>query len=155
MNHRAILLCLLVGTIALPVFSASDTPRQAGSGQQREEEVTRFLGNVEGHCHKMLDIQIAVNKETRRLSKAADSKQAAIRLSSRVKEATGDATKVIDLIEADGSAVAFAEVFRELREDLKRVQKRLEAGDVGKATQAIQQDIVETLREMIEALTRG
>ena len=59
---------------------------------------------------------------------------------------------VIDMLEVKGAAFAFPEVCRQVREDMKQVQSRLNVGDVGTATQAIQQDIVESLRDILDSL---
>ena len=59
------------------------------------------------------------------------------------------------MLEAEGSAVAFPEVFQQVREDMKHVQRRLEVTDVGAVTQAIEKDIIDTLKEMIEALKKA
>src|SRR5205823_273569 len=66
-----------------------------------------------------------------------------------------EATKAIDMLQSEGSAVAFPEVFQQVREDMKHVQKRLEGVDTGKVTQAIEEDIISTLKEMIEALKKA
>ena len=59
------------------------------------------------------------------------------------------------MLEAEGSAVAFPEVFQQVRSDMIVVQKRLGNTDVFKVTQAIERDIIETLKEMIEALKKA
>ena len=58
------------------------------------------------------------------------------------------------MLEAEGSAVAFPEVFQQVREDMKHVQRRLDVTDVGVVTQAIERDIIASLTEMIEALKK-
>ena len=42
-----------------------------------------------------------------------------------------------------------------MREDMKTVQRRLGKADVGNVTQAIEEDIIATLKEMIEALKKA
>src|SRR5262249_32529559 len=64
-------------------------------------------------------------------------------------------TKAIEMLEAEGSAVAFPEVFKQVREDMKHVQRRLGVIDTGVVTQAIEKDIIDTLKEMIEALKKA
>ena len=59
------------------------------------------------------------------------------------------------MLEAEGSAVAFPEVFQQVREDMKHVQRRLEIADVADVTQAVEKDIIESLKEMIEALKKA
>jgi len=59
------------------------------------------------------------------------------------------------MLEAEGTAVAFPEVFQQVREDMKIVQRRLELADVAPVTQAIEQDIIDTLKEMVDALKKA
>ena len=113
-------------------------------------------------CRKMLDIQIALHDGTKRLCKAVqgntdkeprpEDKQIALKLSDKQKTAIVEATTAINMLRAEGVAVSFPEVFEGLRTDMKRVQNRLAMSDVGLATQTIQKDIIETLKEMIRAL---
>jgi hypothetical protein len=152
MSSRIILICLLACGIGLSTLIAG-------------ERIERTLADIDRHCRKMLDVQLEVHKETKRLHKVIEGhtdntprpedRRAALKLSADMKAIVGEATKAMDALEADGSAVAFTDVFRELREDLNRVADRLELADVGKETQATQEDVIETLREMIEALTKG
>src|SRR5688572_27612849 len=65
------------------------------------------------------------------------------------------ANVAIRLVEEEGSAVAFAEVFKQVRDDMEKVAKRLRVPDVGEVTQTIERDIIETLKEMIEALKKA
>ena len=50
--------------------------------------------------------------------------------------------------------MAFPEAVIELREDMLVVSRRLEESKVGKLSQAIEQDIIESLEEMIDALQK-
>jgi hypothetical protein len=64
-----------------------------------------------------------------------------------------DANAAIRIIEAEGSAVAFAEVFKQVREDMIVVQSRLNKTDSGVVTVQIENDIIDTLKDMVAALT--
>jgi hypothetical protein len=55
----------------------------------------------------------------------------------------------------EGSAIAFAEVFLQVRGDMSMVALRLRKTDTGAVTQTIENDIIATLREMIEALKKA
>ena len=46
-------------------------------------------------------------------------------------------------------------MFEQVREDMKHVHRRLKNTDVGDVTVVIEQDIIETLREMIKALEKA
>lgn len=133
--------------------------------QTREEELERLLAALQARCEKMLAMQIAVLHGTQALDKnilksedkkpAHADKQRGLRLSDDEKEIVLEADKAIQMLEAEGSAVAFPEVFQQVREDMRHVQRRLYVTDAGVVTQAIEQDIIDTLKEMIEALKKA
>ncbi len=133
--------------------------------QIREEELERLLAALQARCEKMLAMQIAVLHGTEGVDKAilkqADkqpdrlNKQDSIKLSGDEKLIVDEADKAIMMLEAEGTAVAFPEVFQQVREDMRHVQRRLALVDVGKVTQAIEKDIIDTLNEMIEALKKA
>jgi hypothetical protein len=66
-----------------------------------------------------------------------------------------EADMAIRILQEEGTAVAFPEVFEQIRNDMVHVSKRLFRTDTGKETQAIEEDIIATLKEMIEALKRA
>jgi hypothetical protein len=133
--------------------------------QIREEELERLLAALQARCEKMLAMQLQVLSGTegifRVVETLADKKpsrqnqQDSLRLSDNEKDIVTEATKAIEMLEAEGSAVAFPEVFQQVRQDMMHVQRRLEITDVGVVTQAIEKDIVDTLKEMIEALKKA
>src|SRR5260370_21550115 len=110
----------------------------------------------------MLAMQTHVLTETETVSKAillnkdakpsrADQQQS-LKLSDHEKDIVTEATKALEILRAEGSAVAFQEVFNQLHQEMKIVQRRLGVVDAGKVTQAIEVDIIDTLKEMIAAL---
>jgi hypothetical protein len=133
--------------------------------QIREEELEKLLAALQARCQRMLEMQIRVLAGTERVDKGIqgtkDKKadrvhiQDSLKLSDDEKEIVGEATRAIEMLEAEGSAVAFPEVFQQVRSDMIVVQKRLGGTDVGKVTQAIERDIIDTLKEMIEALKKA
>jgi hypothetical protein len=98
-----------------------------------------------------LVIHKAINASKEKKPSRAN-KQAATRLARKEKLLVTQATRAILVLEADGSAIAFAEVFKQVRIDMEMVQKLLADCKVGKETQQIEQDILETLEDMIKAL---
>jgi hypothetical protein len=110
----------------------------------------------------MLEMQTAVADATRNLDRriqaTADRKprpedrQAARKLAEKQMSIVAEAMRFIDTVEAEGSAHAFATAVRQMREDMKHVQRRLAAGDVGLGTQAIQDDIIDMLKDMDASL---
>ena len=59
------------------------------------------------------------------------------------------------LLEEEGSAVAFSEVFTQVKGDMETVSARLRKTDTGVVTVTIENQIIETLQEMIEALKKA
>ncbi len=134
--------------------------------QTREEELERLLAALEARCRKMLEMQMAVLAGTEQTHKAVlahredknalrADQQSALRLSDDEKKIITEANKAIQMLEEEGSAVAFPEVFQQVREDMKHVQRRLEIADVAEVTQQVEKDIIESLKEMIEALKKA
>ena len=133
--------------------------------QLREEELERILAALLSRCEKMLAMQVEVLNGTESVQKAiltnASKKPErentidSHKLSDREKEIVNEATKAIEILEAEGTAVAFPEVFQQVREDMKHVQRRLDVTDTAIVTQAIERDIIASLSEMIAALKKA
>ena len=133
--------------------------------QLREEEIERLLAQLQGRCEKMLAMQIAVKDGTvaldkiitgnpdKKSSRAEDQK--ALELSDKEDEISKEANKALTLIEAEGSAVAFAEVFKQVLGDMNTTAGRLRRADVGEVTVAIEDDIIDALKEMVAALKKA
>jgi hypothetical protein len=142
---------LLVGAISLLAVTSGGSQ----ANPSREKKLESLLADLVGRCQ--LDMQIAVHKGTVRLDKVikntankmprSNDRQAALKLSDDEKDIVAEATKAMDILKA--AAVAFPEIFDQMREDMKRVQSRLANGDVGLETQAIEQDIIDTLKDMM------
>jgi hypothetical protein len=133
--------------------------------QLREEEIERLLAKLEQRCRFMLAIQIEVYEGTVRVDKAIGTnpdkkasraeEQRALQLSDREEVIVVEANKAIGLLEAEGTAVAFPQMFEQVRDDAKNVARRLGKADVGTVTQVIEQDIIAALKDMIEALKKA
>jgi hypothetical protein len=121
--------------------------------QLREEEIERLLAALQARCERMLAMQIAVRDGTVGLDKAIDKKEPSREqqqnsnvLSDKEEEIIREANKAISIIQAEGSAIAFAEVFFQVRGDMTNVAGRLRKTDTGVVTQTIENDIIATLR---------
>lgn len=133
--------------------------------QLREEELERVLASLQGRCEKMLRMQKAVLAGTVGLFQVVegstdkkpnrDNQQSSLKLSDQEQDIVVEATRAIEMLESEGSAAAFPEVFQQLRDDMKHVRRRLEVTDIGVVTQAIETDIVDTLQEMVDALKKA
>jgi len=126
----------------------------------------RLLGQLEGRCKLMLQMQKEVKDATVDLHKGSSGKklddlqkralaQGSNLQADKETEIVIEADKAIGLIKAEGSAVAFAEVFDQVRRDMKNVETNLKRTDVGVVTQAIEDDIISTLEDMIKALKKA
>ncbi|MHB1422289.1 MAG: hypothetical protein ACYC3I_03640 [Gemmataceae bacterium] len=135
--------------------------------QLREEEIERLLARLEARCRRMLALQIGVRDDTVALDKVIkttdpndsltvrSNRQASNGLSDREEEIVKEARAGLALLEAEGSAVAFAEVFSQVKGDMETVAARLRRTDTGVVTVTIEEQIIDTLKEMIEALKKA
>jgi hypothetical protein len=133
--------------------------------QLREQELERILANLEARVNKMLQMQIEVKGQTESIyaivQKHPEKKaqpvdfQNAQKQEDKEAEIIGEADKAIQLLISEGSAVAFPAVFEEVRKDMARVKERLHDANVGEDTQSIEQDIIEALTHMRDALKKA
>lgn len=132
--------------------------------QLREEEQIRVLADLQRRCEKMLQMQEIVYEGTKRLEAnlkrqpdrrpSRDEEIVARRLSDDEDKIGLEADQAIAVVDAEGSSVAIAEVLRQLRTDISHVARRLSRINPGPETQLIEEDIMTTLKEMIEALKK-
>jgi hypothetical protein len=133
--------------------------------QLREQELERILANLEARVNKMLAWQIEVKAATEaiftQIQKHAEKKaepvdfQNAQKQEDKEAEIISEADKAIQLLQNEGSAVAFPAVFEEVRKDMFRVKERLHDANVGEDTQVIEQDIIDALTHMRDALKKA
>jgi len=129
--------------------------------QLREEEIERVLAMLEGRFRLMLELQLEVYEATKRLDKIpADRRTREVdiqagRLSFDQRKIVVEADKALVLLREEGSSVAFPEVVDQMREDMQQVAERLAQTKIGVVTQGIEEDIIQTLEELIEALQQA
>lgn len=129
--------------------------------QLREEEMERVLAMLEARFLKMLKLQRDVLEGTVRLDKVPQERRdhnheiEAGRLSSREVEIVVEADRALLVLREDGTAVAFPEALSQARQDMQQVVERLAEAKVGRVTQAVEEDIINALQEMIESLKRA
>ena len=133
--------------------------------QLREQELERILANLEARVNKMLAWQIEVKAATvaihAQVQKHPEKKpqpvdfQNAQKQEDKEGEIIAEADKAIQLLQSEGSAVAFPAVFEEVRKDMIRVKERLHDANVGDDTQQMEQDIIEALTHMRDALKKA
>ena len=129
--------------------------------QLREEEIERVLALLEGRFRKMLELQLKVYESTIRLGKIPkDKRNRAVDI--RANELSGDERRIVaqadrclTLLLEEGSSIAFPEVVDQMRDDMEEVSARLAQTKVERITQDLEEEIIATLEEMIEALQKA
>jgi hypothetical protein len=128
--------------------------------QLREEERELLLAALEARFQKMLASQLLIYNSTVNLSGTASEQWTSRHfgrsreLANQEDELAREADKALNVLREEGSSVAFPEAVEQLREDMRTVAGRLARNDVGELTQTIEQDIIEALEELIDALQR-
>jgi hypothetical protein len=130
--------------------------------QKRSEEAAFLRQLLEQRCQYLAEAQRAIRASTVAIHKAIQAnkdkkpnradRQATARLAEREKAVLLQADWIIQTLIADGSAVGFLEVFKQLRADMEEIWKRLEKTDPGSLTQQIAQDVLESLDEIARVL---
>ena len=129
--------------------------------QLREEEVERTLALLEGRFRKMLDTQLRIYESTKRLDKIPAEQRTreldiqASKLSFDESKLAVDADKALLLLREEGSSVAFPETVELVRDDMQSVAERLSSAKVDKVTQGLEEEIVQSLEELIAALQKA
>ena len=133
--------------------------------QLREEELKQMLAKLQARCEKMLNMQMAVKTSTEELDKAISTlpskkpgraeDQRGLELGDAEDAIVREASAALTLIEQEGSAIAFAEVFGQVRTDMILVAGKLKKTDAGTITQGVEGEIIDTLKEMIAALKKA
>ena len=124
----------------------------------------KLLANLEARCSQMLRMQIEVFESTKLIhagivknsnQKGTADHQKSQQQAEREREIVVEADKALKLLEAEGSAVAFARVLEEVREDMVAVKRRLDATIVDNDTQGFEENIISMLKDMIAALKKA
>ncbi len=128
--------------------------------QLRQEEREETLRDLEGRFREMLLKQRAINESTARYDQLgrdnftrAEHLQLAD-LSTQERTLSEDAASCLHILDEDGTTIVFPNVVGHLSEDMGAVADRLAAYQVGALTQAIEQEIVETLEQLLGAVQR-
>ena len=128
--------------------------------QLREEEVERTLAMMEERFRQMLEGQVRIYEATQKFSKATPNRggnSLAIqtgKLSNQQNEIATQAARALMLLREDGSSIAFPVTVDEMHDDMLQVASRLAASKVGQITVQIEEDIIDTLEYLIQALVQ-
>jgi hypothetical protein len=132
--------------------------------QLREEETLKTLAALEARCQRMLALQIEVYEATKAIHAGVVKNQNQVTTADRQKsqqqadkenEIVAEADKALKLLSSEGSAVAFARVLEEVRGDMQAVQRRLFDARTEPETQAIEENIIAMLKDMVQALKKA
>ncbi len=129
--------------------------------QLREEEMERTLVLLEARLRKMLDAQMEVYEQTKKLGAAKENTQtheleiASGRLSRKEQKILRDADRAMVLLREDGTSVAFPEALGQAIDDMQAVAKRLADVKLGIITQGLEEDIIATMEEILASLQQA
>jgi hypothetical protein len=148
-NLVALVLCAAV---------ADGGEQPARSAEVVQEKLT--LGELRMRLAELRDGQRTVILDTRELLRERRRnhlgpdrvESIAAKAVGRQYELCRTAKAMIARLDSEGTATAFVEVFQQVHQDMTRVAERLAKTDLGDDTRALQDEIVATLEEMIDAL---
>ncbi|MEC7428321.1 MAG: hypothetical protein VYE28_01630 [Planctomycetota bacterium] len=129
--------------------------------QLREEEIGRTLAMLESRFRKMLEAEIRIYESTKRLDRTVPEQRRGEyliqtgKLGVQQREVATDADRALTLLLDEGTSIAFPEVVEQMRDDMIQVSGRLSEGNPGRITQEIEEDIIDTLDYVIEALVQA
>lgn len=129
--------------------------------QLREEEVERTLAMLETRFVKMLEMQIKVYEDTRRVDRipvAQRGPEVEIQTGKMAfdeRKIVVEADRTLALLREEGSSIAFPESVEQMREDMAQIADRLAAAKADKITIAVEEDVIAALEDMIDAVRQA
>lgn len=125
--------------------------------QLRREQQEEMLAGLEQRFRAMLLEQQAVNTSTADLDARKESwtRTDSLNLAALAEKQTalsGEAAKALNILVEEGTTVVFPQIVTQVRDDMTDVAKRLGEKQTGPITRGIQNQIVETLQELIAAI---
>lgn len=126
--------------------------------QLREEEIEQTLADLSTRFRKMLEMQLKVNEATSQLVKIpADKRNREVdlqstRLASDEQKILREAEKALTLLGDEGSSTAFPATVEQLCQDMQQIVERLASVKIDSITVGLEEEVVETLEELIAAL---
>lgn len=129
--------------------------------QLREEEMERTLAALEVRFRKMLEMQVRVFEETKRLDATPSDQRTreldvqAGRLGADENKIVLEAQKAMQLLEEEGSSVAFPATVDLIIDDMRQTSERLNQGKIDTITQGLEEEIITSLEELLAALEQA
>jgi len=128
--------------------------------QLRKEEREETLRDLEARFRDMLLKQRPINEGTAALDqlgrenfKRAEQLQLAD-LATNERALSEQAATCLHILDEEGTTVAFPRVVSQLSQDMGTVADRLAGAEVGTLTQTIEQEIVDTLKQLLDAVKK-
>ena len=128
--------------------------------QLRKEEREETLRDLEARFRDMLLKQRPINEGTAALDqlgrenfKRAEQLQLAD-LATNERTLSEQAATCLHILDEEGTTVAFPRVVSQLSQDMGTVADRLAGAEVGTLTQTIEQEIVDTLEQLLDAVKK-
>lgn len=128
--------------------------------QLRKEEREEALRDLESRFRELLTKQRPINEATLTLDEVGrDNFKRAERLrladlSTDQRELAKQAATCLHILDEEGTTIAFPRIVGQLGEDMETVAERLAVWKVGRVTQTIEQEIVETLEQLLAAVKK-
>ena len=132
--------------------------------QLREKEQLKLLANLEQRIGTMLQKQIEVYEATKSIDRSIkknDGKRSPADVQKAGTQADAEraiisiANDALKLMEGEGSAVVFAGVMAQVKQDMENIAKRLDNTYVGADTQLIEEEVIAQLQLMLEAVKKA
>jgi hypothetical protein len=147
---------------ALAVMKTAESRLGEQLTEVRTEQIERLLSTMQSRCQRMFDMQTTVRNGTVAIAAQFNEGGDRAALEEKVQQLADDQDKIAleahsatRLLEEQASTLALPEIFYQLRRDMISAGTRLRRMDVGVITQAIQQDILDTLRETTDAIKKA
>jgi hypothetical protein len=133
--------------------------------QLRKEEREQLLAALRDLCARMLLLQGEVRDGTQALERAIHREKGRSPTVAHVRRANDladkeeriqvEAKRAQKLLESSATGVAFVEGFQQIHKDAGTITTRLSRTDVGDVTQAVEADVIATLKDMLAALRKA
>ena len=126
--------------------------------QLREEEIERTLVDLETRLKRMAEWEKTIRELTEKLEKLSGEDKdrqleiQANKLSTEQLKVAMEGQRAMLLLKDEGSSQAFPEALEQVIRDSQMVVTRLGSADVSRNTQAIEDEIIGALDEMIQSL---
>jgi hypothetical protein len=131
----------------------------------RATEVAYLQTSLAERCRRMVRMQRIVRKETAALYQAvianndqkpnAANRREGARLANAQQAILAEINLALNILVADGSAIAFTQVLKQVKQDMDEVHRLLQKGQSDDTPQKIETDIIDILEDAINALTKN